>query len=145
MNKKIFLLAGTILFLGGCVNLSHPNDTGSGSSTLPMKRTLNLNQENKSGLGGSAAVEEVNGKVKVSITIGETSSPVSRPAVILTGNCPNAGTMKYQLNDVVNGKSETILPDNMQTLIALGWTQIVVEKSAKDTKSVIACGDINSN
>ena len=80
------------------------------------------------------------GKVQVSIKLDKNASVQS--AHIHSGTCNNLGTIKYSLNSVVNGKSETTLNTSLAQLILQIPLAVDVHKSASQTSSVVACTDL---
>ena len=115
----------------------------SASPPLLMgKQVVVLDAQNNSGQTGTTTLEEVNGKVKVTIAIVGEPSEASEPAHIHAGSCPNPGAVLYPLTNVVNGKSETTLSVDMKTLQANGSLAVNLHKSAADLKTYMACGNI---
>lgn len=113
-------------------------------SRQSMVMTIQLAAQNKSGEQGTAMLEEVNGKVKVTINLSGEPKGVSQPAHIHVGACPNPGTVKYPLSNVVNGKSETMLTISVDEIMqGLPLPLAVnVHKSGSDLKTYVACGNI---
>jgi len=142
MTKKVLVTLCAAVALAGCSGRPTPDASQSNIPTVPMKKTIQLNDVNKSGQGGTATLEEINGKVKVSVTVGGSDKNPPRPANLNGGNCPSGDNAKYPLKAVVNGKSETDLPLSMQQLLDLGSTDITISASNKGT--VVACGNIKS-
>lgn len=105
--------------------------------------TVSLAALNNSGVDGTAILESANGQVKVTITLrGAVADDSIHPAHIHVGVCPNPGAVKYPLNDVINGKSETTLAISLDTLQQGGPLAINVHRSAEDTKTYLSCGDV---
>ncbi|MDQ3098202.1 MAG: hypothetical protein M3Q44_00445 [bacterium] len=118
------------------------NPTTQAAAAGPL--TFKLATQNNSKQDGTAILEDVSGRIKVTITL---STPVTtaEPVHIHLGSCPTPGDIKYSLTDVVSGKSETILPDDvsMDALKDMGALSINVHKSAADLKTYVSCGDLN--
>lgn len=108
----------------------------------PTIISVNLDALNKSGQLGSAVVKDENGKAKVTLTITGEPKGAIEPAHIHVGACPNPGAVKYPLNNVVEGKSETVLEVSTDELLKELPLSINVHKSAKDIKIYVACGNI---
>jgi plastocyanin len=107
--------------------------------------SISLSEQNNSGQVGTALIEEVGETTKVSITLsgGEGAQPVH----IHEGTCDALGAVHIALNDIVNGKSETILQEsfdfvtkkeNSTTTLAIN-----VHKSEEDHSEYVACGVIS--
>jgi len=80
------------------------------------------------------------GKVQVSIKLDKDASVQS--AHIRSGTCKNLGAVKYSLNSLVNGKSETTLNTSLAQLILQIPLALDVHKSASQTSTVAACADL---
>lgn len=106
------------------------------------KYIFTLAAQNKSGQDGTATVEEVGGKVKVTLDL---KSPLAtpEPAHIHVGKCPSPGAVKYPLTNVVSGKSVTVVDTTLAALMKLGELSINVHKSADDLKTYLSCGDLD--
>lgn len=146
--KKLLLVVVSSLLLGACSLFPTKKTSGtpvggtqSSATTVGGKMTVQLAAQNNSGEPGTATLEEVNGQVKVTLTLqGGVSAP--QPAHIHTGACPNPGAVKYPLNDVIAGKSETTLGVNLASLQSEGALAINVHKSAKEMSSYASCGNL---
>jgi hypothetical protein len=65
----------------------------------------------------------------------------SQPAHIHEGSCANLNPApKIPLQNVVNGKSTTVLDLPIKQVLAGG--AVNVHKSAQDVKTYVACGDL---
>jgi hypothetical protein len=108
--------------------------------------TVLLLETDGSGQSGMATITEAgNGKSKVSIVMKGAPYGVSQPAHIHTGFCPKVGEVKYPLNNVVNGKSDTIINATFEQLkkeLPLGLN---VHKSIAEAKTYTACGNLFSD
>ena len=93
------------------------------------------------------------GKVKVRIELwekdmmknsmmGTGTAVVSHPAHIHTGSCSVQGGIKWTLNPVVGGRSETTLDVSLQDLVMAMPLYVNVHKSAEELATAISCGDI---
>lgn len=111
------------------------------NSTMTKVMTVNLTAQNKSGQIGTATLKEVNGQTVVTVNL--TGAPVSaEPDHIHIGSCPTPGSVKYPLNSVVNGKSETTINTTIDNLKKQLPLSINVHKSAADIATYVACGDL---
>ncbi len=150
MKKAIFLGAVSLL-LGACsykapamvVPEVTPTNIPTATPTAVMlKKTVSLTEVNNSGQAGSAVLEEIDGKVKVSLNLTGTKYKKGQPAHIHIGVCPGVGAVKYPLTSVMNGKSTTMLTVSMADLAAGGPLAINVHKSASEASIYTACGGL---
>jgi hypothetical protein len=174
MNKKLIAASAlcTVAVLAGCtkktastiqdVDQSEARRTPIASVSATPKATNDANElgmmnsgykfklaaVKSSGREGTAYLSEEGGKVKVTIEMLDNNSATAAamPAHIHLGSCPAPeAAPKYPLTNVVNGKSETVLPAGVTiaSLKALGKTAINVHKSAADLKTYVSCGDLD--
>lgn len=104
--------------------------------------SVTLNAINRSGESGTATLQEMDGKVQVSINLTGKTTASPQPAHIHVGTCTNVGNIIYPLTDVVSGQSTTTLPVDMATLMAKGKTVINVHQSVKQINTHVACGTL---
>lgn len=118
-----------------------PAGSVQGDATDPDEILVTLDAQNNSGEAGAASIVDVNGKAKVIIDISNgTGGP--QPAHIHVGACPNPGTVAFPLGDVVNGKSETVLPISVAELLGKLPLAINIHKSTTEAGVYVSCGDI---
>lgn len=170
MTRKAFVL-GLVLFffliLGGLFYLNQQKSTKQKQVTLSpemqkqfeevkvtsaemqkiaaAKRqyTIPLAIENNSGEAGLAILSETNGKATVSIamTFGFPNDK-EQPAHIHIGSCPGINAIKYQLNGIKNGKSETTLAISLDQLLKELPLAINIHKSETAITEYVSCGNI---
>lgn len=145
----VVLVAGFLLF-SNSQNTSSPEptttpttqDTASPSATV-SEVVVNLSEQNSSKESGTATLREVDGKVVVTLNMtGAPEGVAPQPAHIHVGACPNVGTVKYPLTNVMNGTSETTLGvtlDQLRSELPLG---INVHKSQPEASVYVSCGDL---
>jgi hypothetical protein len=102
------------------------------------------NEQNQSGQSGQVYWQEKNGKVTVTINL-EGALQAPQPAHLHTGTCNQLGAIKYPLNDVVNGKSETTLDVTEAQLKADLPLAANVHKSQTELSVYVACANITTN
>lgn len=107
--------------------------------------TVALGAQNNSGESGTALLEDLNGKTKVSVRLSGTSAGAQQPAHIHLGACPTPGAVKYPLALVKNGNSETMLEVSLENLLKELPLAVNVHKSAAEAGAYVACGDIKSD
>lgn len=119
-----------------------PRPEASPSAPAVASSTVELSEQNKSKERGKALLTEAEGKTTVSITLENAPKTTPQPAHIHMGTCVSLGDVKYALNNVVGGKSETILDVPMATLMSQLPLAINVHKSVPQAKVYVACGDL---
>jgi hypothetical protein len=119
-----------------------PTDTMSPTPTVAPK-TIDLDQQGASGQNGTVTFEASGDSTKVTIAMVGKKYTSPQPAHIHVGECPKPGDVKFPLNNVVDGKSETVVAvkfeDLFTTLLPLA---VNVHKSAEEAAVYTACGDL---
>ena len=127
---KSQLLAGTFI-LAAC---------GLAFAQQPVK--VDLHQQSKSGETGTATLTPMGDQTKVELSIKGGPKGVAQPAHIHEGSCAKLDPKpKHGLENVVNGKSSTVVPVGLAEL-RKGGMAINVHKSKEDIKTYVSCGDI---
>ena len=108
---------------------------------MQKKAVVVLSAQNNSGESGTATLEDMDGKTKVSIELAGAPANTPQPAHIHVGECKNPGVVKYPLSNVVDGKSESVLDVPLNDLRGPQYV-INVHKSAKEAKVYVSCGEI---
>ena len=104
--------------------------------------TVKLGAQNKSGETGSAKLTPEGNQTKVEISLKGTPKGVAQPAHIHEGSCAKLDPKpKYGLESITDGKSTTVVPVSIDTLLGEKMA-INVHKSGEDLKTYVACGDI---
>ncbi len=152
--KRVFFLGLTALVFGACnfaAPKAAPTPTPTPTATqtpsptevmVPKRKTVDLAEQNNSGQTGTALLEDVEGKVKVTITMSGEKYKGAQPAHIHIGVCPGVGAVKYPLSNVVNGKSQTMLTISMADLISQVPLAINIHKSPAEADVYTACGGL---
>lgn len=108
--------------------------------------TIPLNEQNHSGSAGFATLRDKNGQVEVLVALanapGASAAATPHPIHIHLGACPNPGAVKFPLNDIVNGTSDTMLPTSIAQLKTMLPLAINAHLSASKINQYIACGDL---
>ena len=107
--------------------------------------TVQLGSQGGSGRSGTAVLAEIDGKVKVVVSLSGPSGGVSRPAHIHSGSCPDVGAVKYPLTSLAEGASQTNLEVSLDELVAQSPLAINIHKSSEEPSIYLACGDIDIN
>lgn len=97
---------------------------------------------NRSDQAGRAYFSDESGKTKVALDISPWTVGVPQPASIRAGTCAAMGAIRYPLNNIVEGKSETILTPATHFIHGLGDSIVVIGKSASEPESIVSCGNL---
>jgi hypothetical protein len=108
---------------------------------------IQLQEENGSGESGLARLVRITAdKTQVAIAM-QSGPPAAQPVHIHAGSCGKLDpTPAYPLNDIVGGKSTTVVAVSLDALEKKAYA-INVHKSAldKDLSTYVACGNIGEN
>ncbi|KKQ62056.1 MAG: Cu-zn Superoxide dismutase [Parcubacteria group bacterium GW2011_GWE2_38_18] len=104
---------------------------------------IEMKAQNNSNENGTATIIEEGNQVRVKIELDQAPN-YGQPAHIHTGSCPNPGDIVYSLNDVVNGKSETVVNVSLEDLMGQLPLAVNVHKSAEEDNVNVSCGDIKN-
>lgn len=125
-----------------------PTETGPGEQTSQQpqakEKVITLNSQNNSGESGTATLTEADGRVKVVLALGGAPVGILQPAHIHTGTCANLGGVKFPLENVLDGKSETLVGASFDALFSSEALAINVHKSQQEANIYVACGDLGS-
>ncbi len=107
---------------------------------------INLSAQNDSAQSGTATlIDQNNNKTKVVIITTGWTAGIIEPAHIHTGACPTPETVRYPLNNVVNGRSESMIDQPLSELLKELPLAINVHKSVTESGVFVACGDITGD
>ena len=123
-----------ILFIGGL----------SAGSALALDDVVSvkLESQNNSGQAGSATLFPQGDNTRVVIEILNAPMGVPQPAHIHLGRCDNLDKApKWPLQAVTNGRSVTLVPASIDTLLK-ERTAINIHKSAAEVQVYVSCGNI---
>lgn len=102
---------------------------------------VGLAEQNDSLQEGVATLVPEGSRTRVILNIDGVPAESIEPSHIHAGACPTPGAVKYPLNNVVNGTSETVLDVSLEQLLAQLPLAINVHKSSKELKAYVSCGD----
>ena len=151
INKKknddsyLMLLAAAAAIIVGFFAVATYRSKSLSLHPMPTPNTIitvGLNSQNSSYESGIATLEEINGKVVVTLNMKGYTDSTAQPAHIHAGMCPNPGSIKYPLSPVINGKSVTTIDTTLANLKSMLPLAINVHKSASQAGIYISCGDI---
>ena len=108
----------------------------------PLSLVVTLDEQNDSGMTGSAAITRLNGRTVVELTLVGAPEGVTQPAHIHTGSCADIGGVVYPLTFPVNGASETTLDVSLDDILAGLPLALNVHKSPEEADVYVACGDL---
>ena len=106
--------------------------------------TVTLAAQNNSGETGSATLTPQGDKTKVVILLSNAPAGVAQPAHIHLGTCDKLDKApKWKLEAVKDGKSVTVVPASLETILK-DKTAINVHKSAAEIQVYVSCGNITA-
>ncbi len=115
----------------------------SPSETVKSPINVVLNSSNKNNKqSGAAVLSESNGKVTIVINAIPVVKTSSQTVSINSGDCSNLGKTIYQLNNLVKGKSTTLIDTNLQELTAKIPLAISIHEPNSSSNAYIACGSV---
>lgn len=149
-NLWIIVAVAIVIIIGGFLLSTRqtppttPTPTPIQATSTPaiLEETIILDEQNKSGVSGSAVLREENGKVNVTLSLTGSPKTTPQPAHIHVGACPDVGDVKYPLTNVVDGQSQTVLDVTLDQLNTEQPLAINVHKSTTQATVYVACGDL---
>jgi hypothetical protein len=111
-------------------------------TAAPEPTVIVLNEQNSSGMSGTATFTEMNGSTLVKINLAGAPATGAQPAHIHTGSCANIGGIAYPITSLVNGTSETTINESLGAIMAKLPLALNVHKSAEEISVYMACGDL---
>lgn len=156
MNTTKLIVGATVVVLGGIGIYAWSKDTandqmmeqgammeGGERGMMNAKEVeVTLHAQNGSQQQGMAILSEMDGKTRVVVRVDNAPSGSSQPMHIHVGSCPTPGAVKYPLNSLVSGKSETILDVTLAQLAGEAPLAINAHRSSTDLKTYVSCGDL---
>ena len=144
-DKALMLLAGAAAVIVGffAIFAYKSNSVVALPTATPNQiTTVKLAGQNKSGEEGTATLQEVDGKVIVTVSTTGYPRGVTQPAHIHLGNCPTPGAVKYPLTSLLDGESATTIDTTLAALKAMGPLAINIHKSVSQSNIYYTCGNI---
>jgi hypothetical protein len=115
------------------------------SPTPNQVMTVKLDSQNGSSEKGTVTLQEVSGKVVVTVNVTGYPKGVTQPAHIHVGSCPNPGAVKFPMTSVLNGESVTTIDTTLAQLKAMGKLAINIHKSVSQSSVYVSCGNLVFN
>jgi len=161
-KKALFIILPSVILLSACSGgssgksvLGVTNGSGadagssgnSGSSGTPGNKgqtlTVELKEVSNSGQKGTATLEDVGGgKTKVTVTLSNKNDK-AQPTHIFTGDCTGPINVQYQLLDIKDGKSETVLDNSLDEIQKAEPLAVTVHPPVADwSGKYVACGNL---
>ncbi len=102
-----------------------------------------LHAQNGSGENGTATLLQSGDDVIVKLRLSGAPADVPQPAHIHMGTCDKLNPKPtYPLHNVINGTSETTVPNVKLSDLTSGTFAINVHKSTADIATYVSCGDL---
>lgn len=119
-----------------------PTQATPAAAVKAVPISLKIFEQNRSGEFGVVDISPVGAKTRIVITMTGKKISEAQPVHLHKGMCPKPDEIKYALNDVVNGISDTTLDAPMDTVLSEPQMAVNVHKSVADASSYVACGDV---
>jgi len=148
MNKYILIVgivvvAGIGLYMWNTGTVTQAPVPAEVNESEEMNEVVvNLQEQNGSGESGTATITEVEGGVKVGLSLIGAPEGVVQPAHIHVNACADIAGVQYPLEFPTNGSSETMLRVSMAELQVGLPLSVNVHKSVEEASVYVACGDI---
>ena len=141
--KRQWLIGMVVFAAATGVALAQEAKKGDSKKAQGKSVSVRMNPQNKSGESGTARLTaEGADKTRVVISLKGAPKGTAQPAHIHDGGCAKLDPKPKQgLENVVNGKSTTVVPVSLDELTS-GKLAINVHKSADDINTYVSCGDI---
>jgi hypothetical protein len=137
------MIPGRSIMLGAAIAMLCASSALADDMSSMGPVTVQINSQNQSGESGTATLTQQSDGLHVVIALANTPDGVAQPAHIHKGTCDVLNKApQWPLKPVVDGKSETVLPDVTLADVTGGKYAINVHKSADDLPAYVACGDI---
>lgn len=143
----IFFILGAPLFVNNNASKNSQTRTPSSSQTRnasqsPQSFSIVLSQQNNSKETGIATIEGVDNKTKITLTLVEFPKKIKQPVHIHLGSCSDPLEVKYSLNNLVDGKSETTIDVDINKFTAEFPLIVNIHKSIEEANLYVSCGDL---
>jgi hypothetical protein len=142
-SMKLHWLLMAALFAASSVAVAQDKKESKKPAKGGKSVSVKMAAQNKSGETGTAKLTPDGAdKTRVEITLKGAPKGVDQPAHIHEGTCAKLDPKPKQgLENVVDGKSSTVVPMGMAELTK-GGLAINVHKSKEDIKTYVSCGNI---
>lgn len=144
MNRNWWSVVAVAMAVSGAAFAQDKSKSdGKKSKKGGESMTVQMRAQNDSKETGTARLTaEGADKTRVEISLKGAPKGVDQPAHIHEGSCAKLDPKpKHGLENVVNGKSSTVVPVGLADL-RKGGMAINVHKSKEDIKTYVSCGDI---
>ena len=112
----------------------------SAAATAQQPLTINLSEQNGSGINGTAVLTPMGNQTRVVVNVrGPATGPL--PAHIHVGQCPNPGAVVAPLTSIQNGTSETTVNMTIDQMRAARHA-VNLHKSPQEASVYVSCGDL---
>lgn len=122
---------------------TNSNTSQGGEHQMPKNVVVPIEPINSSGFTGQAIFAELDQETTVGIQLAPNTSVV-RPAAIRAGTCSEPGSLKFNLENLVNGRSETTIAATNHSLHLSGALVLLIGKSQSEPENYIACGRVST-
>ena len=143
----IVLIVGAVVLIR-YLRSNRENNTPDVKSTTSANITgvtsgnsVNLSGFNRSDESGNAILEEIDSKLRITLSLEKYPVDALQPANIIMGTCKEPGSVLYPLASLYNGQSVTTLETTKPRLISQKPLIIAIAKSDKNG-DFASCGSL---
>ncbi len=136
------LIVGGIFLFNYFKNRQGSTNQASQSEQKAKQGQIDLAALNDSGQKGTIQITSQQNQTLVEINITEKQANLPQPAHIHKGDCKNPGEIVYPLNEVINGKSTTVLNVSLDKLNEQKPLVVNVHKSNTELENYTACSEV---
>lgn len=152
MRRTILIAGGAAVLLILIFLVGRGMFSGAGElDTLPISdepaksMIIAVREENASGESGKAVIVAEGGKTRLTLELTGVPESAEQPAHLHAGVCGELKEVKYSLEPVKGGRSETILSVAFRDLLAQWPLAVGVHRSADELQTFVACGELIGN
>lgn len=140
----VLVILGAVLLFQSNQPTTQPGQEGVGGGPgvlMSQRMEINLDPVAKD-QSGKAVLEEKDGKVTVTLDVSKIEGSNNQPAHIHAGSCPGIGEVIFPLNNVVDGKSVTVINTTLGELKSQSPLAINIHQSAEEISVYTTCGNL---
>lgn len=138
MKKTIILLVILALAVGALVYVIHSKNA---RKNIVQKGDAVITAIGDTGKAGSAALNHADQKTDAKVSLIDTQA-MDLPVSINSGTCAAIGDVKYSLETIQNGASQSMIDVPTQQLMSEFPLVVVISKSEQEKNVYIGCGEI---
>lgn len=135
------LTAASLFIVGAGCGKTTSRPSKAPAENPPETTIFSLREQENSGERGTAyLIPQADGTTKVSVELTAAAQILERKAHLHTGTCEQLGDIVYSLNELIDGKSDTIV--NARAAQLTGEPRLVLAAHKGKAMTKIACGAV---